>query len=170
MKIAIYLIWCLSLVTQIASATCRTDIALSTPDQDFKLHSDGTVTHNSTGLMWMRCSLGQSWDGETCTGNASTYSWQAALVEAQNKSYAGYNDWRLPNKNELLSILEQRCESPSINSTVFPSTPSNLFWSSSPLVFYSNQVWFINFADADVSTGNDEAGTTVSVRLVRSGS
>lgn len=36
---------------------------------------DGTVTDPTTGLTWMRCSMGQTWDGTTCTGTASTYTW-----------------------------------------------------------------------------------------------
>src|SRR5690606_14572885 len=96
----------LLLAAHSAAATCRNDITASTPDQDFTLHNDGTATHNSTGLMWMRCSLGQTWDGSTCTGAASSFAWQNALVAAQSHSFAGHSDWRLPNKNELASLVE----------------------------------------------------------------
>lgn len=149
-----------------AAATCRNDITASTPDNDFTLHTDGTVTHNSTGLMWMRCSLGQTWDGSTCTGDASIFTWKNALVAAQSHSFGGYSDWRLPNKNELESLVEQRCVSPSINNMVFPNTPSTLFWSSSPYAF-SNFAWGIHFGYGGV--GNGKNYNIVQVRLVRAG-
>ncbi len=95
-------------------------------------NGDGTVTDNTTGLMWMRCSLGQVWDGKTCGGKAATFTWADALKAAAGHEFAGYTDWRLPNKNELESIVEGRCFTPTINSSVFPATPSTYFWSSSP--------------------------------------
>ncbi len=153
--------------TQSALANCRNDITASTPDQDFTLHNDGTVTHNSTGLMWMRCSLGQTWDGSTCAGAASTFNWQNALGAAQSHSFAGHSDWRLPNKNELESLVEQRCVSPTINTMVFPNTPSNWFWSSSPGAGFSNNAWSVGFDYGHVfDHGKDY---DYRVRLVRAG-
>lgn len=158
----------LLLAAHSSAATCRNDITASTPDQDFTLHNDGTVTHNSTGLMWMRCSLGQTWDGSTCTGAASTFTWQNALGAAQSHNFAGHSDWRLPNKNELASLVEQRCVSPAINSKIFPSTPTGgSFWSSSPYAGYSGGAWYVDFLDGDVNGGSK--GYNGQVRLVRAG-
>lgn len=158
----------LLLAAHSSAATCRNDITASTPDQDFTLHNDGTVTHNSTGLMWMRCSLGQTWDGSTCTDVASTFTWQNALGAAQSHNFAGHSDWRLPNKNELASLVEQRCVSPAINSKIFPSTPpGGSFWSSSPNASNSNNAWYVGFGNGRVSGGNKDYG--LQVRLVRAG-
>jgi hypothetical protein len=157
----------LLLAAHSSAATCRNDITASTPDQDFTLHNDGTVTHNSTGLMWMRCSLGQTWDGSTCTGVASTFTWQNALGAAQSHNFAGHSDWRLPNKNELASLVEQRCV-PAINSTIFPSTQTGgWFWSSSPYAGHSNYAWGVGFDGGGVyDYGKD---LNFQVRLVRAG-
>jgi hypothetical protein len=59
--------------------------------------------------MWMRCALGQNWNGATCTGSGQAYTWQAALQAAEGSSFAGYSDWRLPDIKELSSIVEQAC-------------------------------------------------------------
>ena len=161
----------LLLAAHSSAATCRNDITASTPDQDFTLHNDGTVTHNSTGLMWMRCSLGQIWDGSTCTGAASTFTWQNALGAAKSHNFAnfaGHSDWRLPNKNELASLVEQRCVSPAINSKIFPSTPTGgSFWSSSPYAGHSDGAWGVAFFSGFV--GNNSKGGVSQVRLVRAG-
>ncbi|WP_333606445.1 Lcl C-terminal domain-containing protein [Arsukibacterium sp.] len=130
---------------QSANAACRDDIPASTPSSDFTVHNNGTVTHTTTGLMWMRCRLGQSWDGSSCSGSTSTYTWANALAAAQSHEFGGYSDWRLPNKNELESIVEERCVSPAINTAIFPGTPSSWFWSSSPHADGSAYTWGVVF-------------------------
>lgn len=154
-----------------ADANCRDDITPSTPEQDFTIHNNGTVTHNTTGLMWMRCSLGQNWDGSTCSGTLRKLTWSDALDAIPNRNFVGYNDWRLPNKNELASIVERRCINPAINNAVFPNTPSatyTRFWSSSPAAESSYYSWFVGFGSGVVSfnSGNNDLGN---VRLVRAG-
>ncbi|HDY7775619.1 TPA: DUF1566 domain-containing protein [Vibrio vulnificus] len=120
-----------------ASSLCangneNTAITATTPNTAFSDNGDGTVTHHTTGLIWQRCSLGQSWDGTDCTGSATGFSWGKALAAAVQNTFAGHSDWRLPNINELASIVEYRCWAPAINSQQFPHTPSARYWSSSP--------------------------------------
>ena len=142
-------------------------VPITTPTSDFVLHNDGTVTHTPTGLMWMRCSLGQTWDGANCTGSASSYTWADALQAAQNTPFAGYADWRLPNFRELASIVERSCFDPAINAAVFPNTPPvDIFWSSSPYAYFSGgHAWVVNFDSGHV--GDNFKSNTLRVRLVR---
>jgi hypothetical protein len=120
-----------------------------------------------SGLMWMRCSMGQNWDGATCNEFPANYSWEEALKVSEAHEYAGYSDWRLPNKNELLSILEVSCVKPSINLTIFPNTPISFYWSSTPFAAILNQAWAVNFNNGFIS---DELKTgKLHVRLVRGG-
>ena len=147
--------------------TCRTEteIPSSTPDADFTDNGDGTVTHHRTGLMWMKCPLGQS--GTDCaTGSANAYDWQQALETPDGYSFAGYSDWRLPNVKELSSIVEQRCVDPAINLSVFPATPSWYFWSSSPDVKFSDYAYHVHFDFGYATNGSRGGGPHV--RLVRS--
>ena len=148
----------------------NTSVRYSTPDSDFSIHDDGTVTHLPTGLMWMRCSLGQTWDGESCSGGfPEDFNWQNALAQT-GSSYAGYTDWRLPNKNELASIVERRYCYPSINRDVYPNTPSGGFfeswyWSSSPGAEIGFTAWGVYFGDGIVKV--DGKSSRGYVRLVR---
>ncbi|MBE0598468.1 MAG: DUF1566 domain-containing protein [Desulfuromonadales bacterium] len=166
-RIAPLLFAILLAVDEAAAQSCKATIPAATPEVQFILHDNGTVTHKTTGLMWMRCSLGQSWNGKTCTGTAGSHSWQNALKAVHLYDFAGYRDWRLPNKNELDSILEESCASPAINTTVFPATPLSYFWSSSPYAGLAHGAWSIDFgygsAHATVKSGK------VHVRLVRGG-
>lgn len=71
---------------------------------DFQDNSDGTITDNETGLMWM-----QDDNGEGVT-------WEEALAYAEGFEFAGYSDWRLPNVKELQSIVDYT-RSPQTNSS-----------------------------------------------------
>jgi hypothetical protein len=53
------------------------------------------------------------------------------------------NDWRLPNKNELASLVEVACVRPAINTSVFPAYILGGFWSSSPSVATQWGAWDI---------------------------
>ncbi len=167
-RIALSLAALLIAVAQICSAqTCSDSIVASTPGASFTLHPDGTVTHHTTGLMWMRCALGQSWDGRGCSGTPATLRWQEALQRGEAERFAGYTDWRVPDKNELESILEERCVSPAVNPAVFPATPSSYFWSASPYAGLGHGAWSIDFGYGSVNA-TVKSGA-IHVRLVRGG-
>lgn len=125
----------LVLVINNAFADCYGDILPDTSVENFKIYDNGTVIDTKTGLMWARCPLGQTWNGAMCIGSPGLYSWFIALGEIKRVNYGGYSDWRLPNVNELESIVERRCYEPAINSSVFPSIATgtgSVYWSSTP--------------------------------------
>jgi hypothetical protein len=137
-----------------------------TPTTDFTDNGDGTVTHKLTGLTWMRCSMRQTWTGSTCSGTASTHTWDAA--KALTSNFAGKSDWRLPSPWELGSIVDYDINSPAINGTIFPNTPSSVFWSGSPYAGDSNYAWYVGFVNG-YANGGGNRGSSSSVRLVRGG-
>ena len=143
------------------------NVGESTPSVDFTDNGDGTVTHGKTGLMWKRCSEGQSWNGTTCAGVASTLTWSAALTVAVAASTGGKHDWRVPNIKELDSIVETCGYGPSINASIFPQTPTTVdFWSRTTYAPIPSQAWDVKFYDG---TDYTDVKTTTGgyVRLVR---
>ncbi|MBP6734433.1 MAG: DUF1566 domain-containing protein [Chromatiaceae bacterium] len=128
-----------------AAPSCRNDIRSTAPDSRFADNGNGTVSDAATGLVWKQCAEGLS--GAGClTGGVSGLTWQQALQGAADATFAGQTDWRLPNKNELESLVERRCYGPAINVRFFPNTPSNVFWSSSPGAnYYSDYAWVVDF-------------------------
>ncbi len=58
-------------------------------------------------VTWMRCSVGQRWDGRTCLSTAKKFKWHEAKKYAQTAKFAKHSDWRLPTVLELASL--RRC-------------------------------------------------------------
>ncbi len=162
---------CMGLVSQEAGAvTCEPGRLPSNPDTAYTFLANGTATHAPTGLMWKRCSEGQNWDGSTCTGTANSYTWRQALAAASTSSFADYTDWRLPNVKELRSLVEECRYNPAINDAIFPATPFQVFWSSSPQINYSgwgDWSWTVDFSGGTDSYS--ERFTNWPARLVRGG-
>lgn len=170
------LLWTFVLLTHPVQAqqACPTGYPLTTPNSDFTSAGNGMVQHTPTGLIWKRCAEGQSWNGSTCTGAAATYSWQAAFqrVDEVNAAAAGTEnlgqiDWRVPNVNELKSLVEEGCYGPAINLTQFPNTPASFFWSASPFTKDSGHAWSMGFNYG--YDGWDYRSNAIHVRLVRAG-
>ncbi len=155
------------------AADCKTATITSTaPDSRYTDNADGTVTDLITGLMWKQCSEGRSTTTTPCdTGTTTTYTWQAALQQAESVNsggFAGYTDWRVPNRNELLSLVEFQCYQPSINRTFFPNVLSPWrSWSSSPNANNANTAWVAIFAAGNIMS--DWKSTAYPARLVRGG-
>ena len=80
-------------------------------------NGDGTVTDTKTGLMWQKAEAG-------------TKTWKEAIAYCESLVLAGHSDWRLPDLNELQSIVDSIGDNPSIYRTAFPDTTSYTFWSS----------------------------------------
>ena len=131
----------------------------------FADNNDGTVSQTNTGLMWAKCSEGQT--GTNCAGIAKTMNWSTALTAANNSNLGGYNDWRLPNVKELQALVDYSRNIPVINTSYFPNTPSSWFWSGSPFANYANHAWFVSFNYGNASEGHRD--DHYPVRLVRNG-
>ena len=134
----------------------------------FVVSADGQeVTDTRTGLIWRRCAEGMAFKGNTCTGNPTAYSHEAALQRATREATRTGLDWRLPNVKELSSLVDRSRIGPAIDSKAFPATPSEWFWSSSPYVGYADSAWVVDFDSGNVN--DSSRGSYGAVRLVRGG-
>lgn len=127
--------------------------------------SDYTTMDNGTGLVWRTCSQGLS--GATCViGSAATLPNDGTVGDAINEvtngcnalnsantgnGYSGIKTWRLPTILELESLLNHSSINPSIQTSAFPGTVSNDFWSSTPWNANLTYAWKIGFSLASKS-------------------
>ncbi|TCS42703.1 DUF1566 domain-containing protein [Reinekea marinisedimentorum] len=80
-------------------------------DMEYVDNNDGTVTDQSTGLMWAKDDSGER------------MNWVEALEYADQSELAGYSDWRLPNAKELQSLVDyEKTTFPAINTDYFNTT------------------------------------------------
>lgn len=128
--------WAVAASAVSAQQVCDTrDHPLSTPSARFEDNGDGTVTDKESKLMWLRCSIGQQWNGASCAGQPSRHDWLSAQAAASELNRSGkqfFNDWRLPSLREMATITERQCRNPRANLGVFPNTPAVPHWTSTP--------------------------------------
>ena len=103
-------------------------------------NGDEIVADSTNHLLWQA----------SVTAANSEKTWKQALAYCENLTYAGFSDWRVPNKNELFTLLNNGETTPA---SYFPNAYSVLnetFWSSSSTLS-GNQVFVVDFNNADIS-------------------
>jgi hypothetical protein len=101
-------------------------------------NGDGTVTDTCTWLMWQKD-----------TADVGMVGACEALAYCENLSFAGHDDWRLPNVRELQSIVDYGRSEPAIDP-IFAAFP-HMYWSSTRHVVYPEVTWFVTFRSGYVT-------------------
>jgi len=98
------------------------------------------VTDNLTGLMWAK------------SPDSTKRTWAAALTYANDSNLCVHDDWRLPNRNELRSLVNYG-ESNSatwLGGEGFSNVQADQYWSSTTYAPYSAWAWTIDMGDGSV--------------------
>ena len=124
------------------------------------IRNNGIVTDYTTGLIWQD-------DYSDSDGNIKDANWTDAINYCENLSLGSYTDWRLPNKKELLSILDRSRYLPAIDAK-FQKSVSDRYWSSTTQVYYRGDAWVVYF-DFGSETTYLQKTYSCYVRCVRGG-
>ena len=121
---------------------------LAWPNPRFTDNGDQTLTDNLTGMIWTK-------DANPAAG---TKNWQGALdyiKTINNNNYLGHNDWRLPNINELVSLVNKRHGNNFawLNAQGFSNIQIDFYLSSSTFATYTNSAWFVSIGLGGTSYG-----------------
>ena len=114
------------------------------PNPRFTDNGNGTVTDNLTGLMWTKDANPE--------GNPMT--WHEALDYVKTVNTGGHTDWRLPNVNELESLVDYSKVGPAVLPLGNPFTnvqSYNNYWSSTNYAYVPDCAWIVSMYDGGVN-------------------
>jgi hypothetical protein len=169
--------------------TAGTQISCSGTGQDGDLQAgvsasfvdngDGTITDNQTGLVWEKLS-----DDGSIHNYGDHFPWAPSFnkIATLNTApcFAGFCDWRMPNINELYSLVSYATHGPAVQApfnvncggtcavTECSCTQPNGYWSSTSRHTGSHVAWTVHFSGGYVRTSNKL--NTYYIRAVRGGS
>jgi hypothetical protein len=108
-------------------------------------NKDGTVTDNTSHLMWQQATAGPM-------------NWNDAMSYAASRTLGGKTGWRLPNRDELPGLYRSPC-------LTMMSVRNDYYWSSTtPASLYA---WLVHFYYGTFSI--DYKSSSYYVRAVRAG-
>tara|TARA_B100001093_G_scaffold446077_1_gene450075 strand:- start:817 stop:1392 length:576 start_codon:yes stop_codon:yes gene_type:complete len=127
---------------------------------------DHLVIDLQHGVEWMRCSVGQIWNGTDCEGAAVQLTQEdvaRAIVIANAQLGPG---WRLPSRAELEGLVCKACAPVKIEFDSFPNTLREPYWTGEVNGFAPRHIWTVNFMTGH-TYGRFFPTQEVLVRLVR---
>ena len=94
---------------------------------------------------WLTCPVGMIWQKNTCKGNPVKLKFNQikTAIDQANQQLGG--KWRLPNRKELERIVCKSCETVKIDTTFFPNTPAESFWTNEINAWQPKFMWTVNF-------------------------
>ncbi len=118
------------------------------PAGHYTIRASGTVYDTGTKLTWQQAIPGDlyTWGSASTPGTAQNY--------CANLVISGLRGWRVPTLNELQTLLDHTQTGvladggfgALIDTTFFPYTPADVFWSSTPYAGQPNFAWGVNFS------------------------
>lgn len=115
--------------------------------------SNEIVSDSATNLEWQ----------DDVTPAVMTF--QVAIDYCEALTLGSNSDWRLPNINELTSLVDDTRYNPAINPT-FTNTVLSYYWSSTTYLAITSNAWRINFTEGFHHVGTTKADYSY-VRCVR---
>jgi len=101
------------------------------------------VKDENTGLIWEV----KSNEENDINNSERKYNWEEAKEYVKNLNdikYCGRDDWRLPNKDELRSIINYELDSSAVDSFYFPNITGDFYWTNNIYKMQSYFAWGIS--------------------------
>jgi len=124
-----------------------------------KIKGDKVVVDEASGLMWQQGGSSENIEYEKAE------KW---LQQLNDKSYAGYYDWRLPTLAEAMSLMEPKKNENDLYSNHIFDVKQKWIWTSDQ-VHWTAQRWVVNFYDGYCSNYYLDHAIGSYVRAVRFG-
>ncbi|KJR41734.1 protein of unknown function DUF1566 [Candidatus Magnetoovum chiemensis] len=116
----------------------------------FKEIERGIILDTTTGLLWTK-------DASTpkigkCSGGVRTWNSSRNYIKSLNgMNYLGHNDWRLPEIDELTSLIDYSQYDPALPSGhIFENVQSSYYWSATTYVYAKADAWLVDMCSGSV--------------------
>lgn len=121
------------------------------PETNYSDNGNGTITDNRTGLIWLK--------NANCFGFQNWYMAQQSVANLANgqcdlSDGSTPGTWRLPTKDELKAMVDDRYFEPALSNAtgtgkwskgdVFFGVQSTNYWSATPNAHNTTEAWRIN--------------------------
>ena len=109
-----------------------------------KTHAlDPRITHDAaTGLDWQTVPF------------PHLMPWDEAEAACTALRLGGHDDWRLPTRAEVLTLVDDTQHNPAIDTDAFPDTPLGWFWTATPYADNPRMfVWIVSSYSGGSSAG-----------------
>ncbi len=117
------------------------------PHEWIRQADNDIVIDLGTDLMWQ----------DSSDTNSNDLNWFESIHYCEDLVFAGYDDWRLPNINELVSMVEYNHVNPAMNP-LFEAAVSREYWSStSDVRMQYERAWTVDFSDGKTPRIRKEA-------------
>lgn len=129
-------------------------------DGDDRTDHVGVLDRN-TGLMWSVESLGDPDDAD------DGITQEHCIERCRELRLLGFDNWRLPTRTELASLIDDTRHEPAIDTNFFPRVKSRWHWTSTPCAGSSASAWLVYFYYGYVYLNHrDSYGFALAVRRV----
>lgn len=133
-------------------------------DSDF---SDNEIDGGSDGVWAGYIDTGIGDGSDQCYNDQLICSTDQYVNGVNQSALCGYSDWRMPEREELRSIVNYNQISPAIDTDYFFNSLARFYSTGSPYAGLEDSIWLFNF-----NYGTDHVTTRehpLSVRLIRGG-
>ena len=119
-------------------------------------NGDGTVTDPKTSLIWLKATLGN--------GQPMTHEKALEAIAALGP------EWRIPEFDELHSLVDRSRYNPAIDTSAFADTQNCAYWTSEKTAWASRAVWVVYFGNGhSYDCLRDDSACVRAVRSVSAG-
>ena len=129
-------------LTSVAKATTNSVICVRIRDYDTEENrftaASETVKDSVSGLMWQKQAV-------------ASRTWAEALNYCEEVSTADKFDWRLPNRNELASLIDYTRANGAASN--FPAIAAKGFWTSTSSLS-GNEAWTVDFESGSITSAD----------------
>ncbi|THB77012.1 MAG: DUF1566 domain-containing protein [Desulfobulbaceae bacterium] len=118
------------------------------PEPRFKILDNNLVLDQLTQLVWPK-------DANIADNILNWHEGLEWICELNGKEFFGRDDWRMPNRRELRSLIDHSCKNPALpKGHVFENVNLGWYWTSTTSTVNNRYAWYLHTEGGRMFYGN----------------